>query len=104
MFLNKIILRDNILLLKVFNETSISDEKKNNTTRRAMKPTFVEWLTVSGASLVAQLLKNLPAIWETQVQSLGWEDSLEKGMATPVFWLREFHKLYSPWGHRVGHD
>ena len=34
------------------------------------------------ASLVAQLLKNLPAMWETWVLSLGWEDTLEKGMAT----------------------
>ena len=31
------------------------------------------------ASLVAQLVKNLPAMQETQVQSLGWEDPLEKG-------------------------
>ena len=36
----------------------------------------------SWASLVAQLVKNLPAIWETWVQSLGWEDPLEKGKAT----------------------
>ena len=35
-----------------------------------------------GASLVAQLVKNLPATQETWVQSLGWEDPLEKGMAT----------------------
>ena len=35
-----------------------------------------------GASPVAQMVKNLPAIWETQVQSLGWEDPLEEGMAT----------------------
>ena len=35
-----------------------------------------------GASLVAQLVKNLPAIWETWVPSLGWEEPLEKGMAT----------------------
>ena len=34
------------------------------------------------ASLVAQIVKNLPAMWETWVQSLGWEDPLEKGMAT----------------------
>ena len=34
------------------------------------------------ASQVAQAVKNLPAIWETGVQSLGWEDPLEKGMAT----------------------
>ena len=35
-----------------------------------------------GASLVAQTVKNLPAVQETQIQSLGWEDPLEKGMAT----------------------
>ena len=37
---------------------------------------------VSGASLVAQLVKNLPAMRETWVRSLGWEDPLEKGKAT----------------------
>ena len=35
-----------------------------------------------GASLVAQMVKNLPAMWETRVQSLDWDDPLEKGMAT----------------------
>ena len=35
-----------------------------------------------GASLVAQQVKNPPAMQETQVQSLGWEDPLEDGMAT----------------------
>ena len=39
-------------------------------------------LQYSWASLVAQLVKNLPAVWETWVQSLGWEDPLEKGKAT----------------------
>ena len=34
------------------------------------------------ASLVAQTVKNLPAMWETWVRSLGWEDPLEEGMAT----------------------
>ena len=34
------------------------------------------------ASLVAQLVKNLPAVWETWIPSLGWEDPLEKGKAT----------------------
>ena len=33
-------------------------------------------------SLVAQTVKNLPAMQETQVQSLGWEEPLEKGIAT----------------------
>ena len=35
-----------------------------------------------GISLVAQMVKSLPAMWETQVQSLGWEEPLEKEMAT----------------------
>ena len=39
-------------------------------------------LRYSWASLVAQLVKHLPAMWETWVQSLGWEDHLEKGIAT----------------------
>ena len=35
-----------------------------------------------GTSLVAQMVKRLPAMWETQVRSLGWEDLLEKEVAT----------------------
>ena len=42
---------------------------------------------------------NPPALRETWVQSLGWEDPLEKEqLPTPVFWPGEFHGLYSPWG------
>ena len=37
---------------------------------------------MSSSSLVAQMVKNLPAMQETWVRSLGWEDPLEKGMAT----------------------
>ena len=45
-------------------------------------------------SLVAQLVKNPPAMWETWVPFLGWEDPLEKEMLpTPVFWPGEFHGL-----------
>ena len=55
------------------------------------------------ASLVAQTAKNRPGAWETQVQSLGQEDPLEKEMATSVFLPEEFHRWrslagYSPWG------
>ena len=39
-------------------------------------------LQYSWASLVAQLVKNLPEMWETWVRSLGWEETLEKGKAT----------------------
>ena len=56
------------------------------------------------ASLVAQMVKNLPAMWETWVQSLGWEDPLEKGMATQssilawiIPWTEEPSSL---WGHK----
>ena len=45
------------------------------------------------------MVKNLPAMQETGVRSLGWEDPLETGMATtPVFWPGEFDGLCSPWG------
>ena len=53
---------------------------------------------------MAQMVKNLAAMWETWVQLLGLEDALEKGMAiTPVFLPGEFHGQkslvgYSPWG------
>ena len=39
-------------------------------------------LQYSWASLVVQMIKNPPAMWETWVRSLGWEDLLEEGMAT----------------------
>ena len=43
------------------------------------------------ASLVSQLVKNLPAMWEIWVQSVGLEDLLEKGrIPTSVFWPGEF--------------
>ena len=51
-------------------------------------------LLLKRASLVAQLVKNLPAMQETPVQFLGWEDPLEKGMPTHSsilglpWWLR----------------
>ena len=42
----------------------------------------INWGFSKRASLVAQLVKNLPAMWEAWVRSLGWEDPLEKGKAT----------------------
>ena len=61
---------------------------------------------ITWSSLVAQTVKNPPAMQETWVPSLGWEDPLDKGMATtPVFWPGEFHGQrsltgYIPWGHK----
>ena len=70
-----------------------------------MKEFFYRW-----ASLVAQMINNLPAMQETQVQSLSWEDSLEKGKATRSIILvwktpRQRSLVVQPMGlHRVRHD
>ena len=62
--------------------------------------------STSGASVAAQTVKNLPAVQDTQVRTLGWEDPLEKGMATHSSILPgESHGQrslagYSPWGRR----
>ena len=71
-------------------------------------------IEVSGdywASLVAQTVKNLPAIQDTQFQSLDWEDALEKGMAThssilawEIPWTEELGRLQSTGSQRVGCD
>ena len=68
--------------------------------------TKVKW-----ASLVAQVVKNLLAMWETWVQSLGWEDLLEEGMATHssilawrIPWTEENGELQSTGSQRVRHD
>ena len=53
------------------------------------------------ASLVAQTVKNLPAMKETQVQSLDWEDALKKGMATHssiLAWGIPWIEEPGPWG------
>ena len=53
------------------------------------------------------MVKNLPAMRETWVRSLGWEDHVEKGMATHfsiltwrIPWIEEPDGLFSPWGHK----
>ena len=59
------------------------------------------------ASLVGQLVKNPPGMWETWVQSLGWEDRLEEGIVTHpciLTWRIPMDRgawyAYSPWGHQ----
>ena len=68
-------------------------------------------LSSNRACLVAQMVKNLPAMQETQVQSLGGEDPVEKGMANHsnilacrIPWTEEPGGLPSMGSHRVGHD
>ena len=64
---------------------------------------FLNLITnIRGDSLVAQMVKRLLTMWETQVQSLGWEDPLEKEMAThsrtlawKIPWTEELGRLQS---------
>jgi len=60
---------------------------------------------------MAQMVKNLPATWETWVQPLGWEDPLEKGTVTHysvlgwrIPWTEETSRLQSMGLQRVGQD
>ena len=62
-------------------------------------------------SLVAQMVKHLPTMWETQVQSLGWEDPLGKEMAIhssnlawKIPWTEKCGRLQSVGSQRVGHN
>ena len=68
-------------------------------------------LQYSRAPLVAQTVKNLPAMRETWVRSLGWEEPLEKGTATHssilawrISWTEETGRLQSMGSQRVGHS
>ena len=67
-------------------------------------------ISINGLT-IAQSIKNLPAMQETRVQSLGWEDTLEKEMAThfnilawKISWTEEPGGLQSMGSQRVGHD
>ena len=65
---------------------------------------FDMYLPLMQASLVAQLVKNPPVMWETWVRSLGWEDPLEKGLAWRIPWLEEAGRLQSTVLQRAGHS
>ena len=80
-------------IFRIKEENSITNEVEYNT-------------SVNIHSLVVQMAKGLPAMWETLVRFLGWEDPLEKEVAiTPVFLPGESHGQrslvgYSPRGHK----
>ena len=76
--------------------------------KTAIKPVIFK---VNGASLVTQMVKNLPAMWETCVRSLGQEDPLQVGMAThssiltwKIPWTEQPGGLQSMGSQRVRHD
>ena len=71
----------------------------------------LQWLLSVRASLVAQTVESLPAVQETQVQSLGQEHLLEKEIAThssilawKIPWMEKPGRLQSMGSQRVGHD
>ena len=87
--------------------------------RHSLKTEWKVWLRDTAlpraefpwASLVARMVKNLPTMWETWVQFLGWEDLLEKGKATHcsilawrIPWAEEPGRLQSMGLQRAGHD
>ena len=94
-----------------FPDSSVGKESACN----AGDPSSIPWLGRSAgegigyplqyfwSSLVAQLVKNPPAMQETWVRSPGREDALEKGRAISssiLAWPEEFHGLYRPWSHK----
>ena len=71
----------------------------------------MNFLITTFTSLVAQMVKRLTTMQKTQVRSLGWEDPLEKEMATysstlawKIPWMEEHGRLQSMGSQRVGHD
>ena len=81
-------------------------KREGNRSIRNLRLTYTHW-----ASLVAQMVKNLPAMQETRIRSLGWEDPLEKGMATHfsilawrIPWTEEPGGLQFMGSQRVGHN
>ena len=71
-----------------------------------MKLAFLLTRKKNRASLIVQLVKNLPAMQETWVQFLGWEDPLEKGKAThsSILAWRIPRSVQCMGSQRVGHD
>ena len=82
----------------------------NGETEQQQQKEYVVYIYV-WASLVAQMVKNLLVMQETQIQSPGWEDPLEEGMETHfsilawrIPWTEEPDRLQSMGSQRVGHD
>ena len=76
-----------------------------------MSRSVYAFFVATDSSLVAQMVKNLPAMQEMWVQSLGQENPLEKGMAThssilvwEIPWKKEAGQLQSMGSKRAGHD
>ena len=84
-------------------------EKMKNTSSEYFNLSSLYMFSFATGSLVAQMVKHLPTMQETQVQSLCWEDPLEKEMATHsstlawiIPWMEEHSRLQSMGSQRVG--
>ena len=84
---------------------------QNLRARRELKVSDLPCSLLYPTFLVAQMVKRLSTMWETQVRSLGWEDPLEKEMAIhsstiawKIPWTEEPGRLQSMESQRVGHD
>ena len=91
--------------------TIANNNKKKLTDHPLPYNEIYSWQSLSSHPLVAQLVKNLPAVQKARVWSLGWEDTLEKEMAThssilawKISWTEEPGGLQSTGSQRVGHD
>ena len=91
--------------------TQTKGNKTTRTDRRVSGNIHIQYGLLVGGFLVAQAVKNLLALQETQVRSLGWEDALEKEMAAhssnlawKILWTEEPDRLQSKSSKRVGHD
>ena len=98
-------------LAPLFNKLYQLLEKKRKETLKSSDLRLTDQKERKIPPLVAQMAKNLPAMQKTQVCSRGWEDPLEKGMATHfsilpwrIPWIEEPGRLQFMWSQRVGHD
>ena len=87
-----------------------NEEENNNKSRLTGMGVLLKYVTIR-ASLVAQTVKNMPTMQDTTVRFLGWENPLEKGMATHssilawrIPWTEEPGGLQSIGSQRVGHN
>ena len=83
-------------LSQVFSGNSFNHQNHLTIERALMSMKEMNWVSPMKASLLSQTVKNLPAMWETWVWSLGWEDPLETGVATHssiLYWRIAMHQL-----------
>ena len=95
----------------MFIKSTLKTLRKNLKHKSFLKSQNNNLVRIIWTSLVAQSVKRLPTMQETQVQSLGWEDLLKKEMATyssilawKIPWTEEPGRLQSMGSQRVGHD